>query len=278
MYNCAAFVIVFALCFAFVPDISSYGQSEPAQSPENSAQEAEPPSGKQAVSEKVENGGAMSLDGAALNQLLPVPENPNPVKGRQQKKTKAKNPKPKNNNPGSKQEEDQEQKTVIPRMTPVKWIYSITGTDSGGSVQKTSKPKAIKHGLSKQVHEHIWDNDMKRLICSCGHHICTSEARMNDIKYRQGVLCCPVIVWDEVRDVHPEPLPPPVIVNPQKDYNGHKIEWDAKHHRYRCSCGHEICTEGKRFYEKRHGKENCCPILVWTEGYGFSAKVSPSVD
>lgn len=231
-----------------------------------------------------ENLPSMSLDGTALNQLLPVPESPNPEKLEKTKKennkeNKAKSKISKDNNKKTpktipNENNSKENKTIIPRMTPVKWIYGITGT---GSDQKSSNPKASRHSSGKQEHEPVRDN-MNRLICSCGHSICTWEARMNDIKHSQGTLCCPVIVWDEARGVHPEPLPTPVIVNPQKDYNGHKIVWDAKQKRHICSCGHVICTEGKRFNEKRQGKGNCCPILVWTEGYDFSAKISPSSD
>ena len=231
-----------------------------------------------------ENLPSMSLDGTALNQLLPVPESPNPEKPEKTKKennkeNKAKSKISKDNNKKTpktipNENNSKENKTIIPRMTPVKWIYGITGT---GSDQKSSNPKASRHSSGKQEHEPVRDN-MNRLICSCGHSICTWEARMNDIKHRQGTLCCPVIVWDEARGVHPEPLPTPVIVNPQKDYNGHKIVWDAKQKRHICSCGHVICTEGKRFNEKRQGKGNCCPILVWTEGYDFSAKISPASD
>ena len=219
-----------------------------------------------------ENLPSMSLDGAALNQLLPVPESPapeKPAKSRPPEKTKNKHFPPKNNNPAPKKEEGQEQKTVIPKMTPVKWIYSITGKNS-------SHQKAIKN--SSCEHEQVWEHNTKNLMCKCGHSICTPEARMNDIKLRQGALCCPVIVWDEIRETHIDLLPPPVIVNPQKDYDGHKIVWDDKQKRYRCSCGHVICTEGKRFNEKRHGKGNCCPILVWTDGYDFSARISPTAD
>ena len=130
-----------------VAEMFVYGQTilnpYPPVQPSNNAKAQESQSSQ---NQGKENDLTLSLDGQALNLLLPdknkeeraKPENNKKPVPKEDKKPLSKG---KNKSKNTKKEKDEhekvqleENKTVIPRMAPVKWIYDITGDEKPGRI------------------------------------------------------------------------------------------------------------------------------------------------
>ena len=134
-----------------------YGQTilnayTPVQ-PANNTNTKESPSSQ---NEGKENDLTLSLDGQALNLLLPDSNKNERAQIDNSKKPlpkEDKNPVRKKKSKKNKKERDEhekalleENKTVIPKMSPVKWIYDITGDEKPGRVFFPSGGKSRKAG------------------------------------------------------------------------------------------------------------------------------------
>ena len=150
-----------------------------------------------------ENSNAMSLDGNALNKMIPVLEKTEPPKDEKRKET-PENPnkkpaKQKKENKSVKPQEmpqsEPDNKTVIPRMKSVKWIHNIIGGDDASPKRivfyPAKKKETNSHPAEKPKPDKPWHD-------GCGRPICVPDVWHEDSKAitQPGKRkCCQIYIY-----------------------------------------------------------------------------------
>ncbi|MCR4819856.1 MAG: elongator complex protein 4 [Elusimicrobiales bacterium] len=161
-------------------------------------------SGTNYISESNGSRTSISLDGEALNKMLPGPasikdQNKETNKKKAQNNNEKKLKINKKNVSSSKEgTNNTAYKTKIPKMKPVKGLKDLFNK------KDIDQNNAVTY--KNELHELIFSIEDNKIICKCKHHICTPEARLNNLKMGLDI-CCPVFVWNSARGFYADPLP-----------------------------------------------------------------------
>ena len=181
------------ISYCQVNDSGTYSKSEESIHNNNAeiAQNANP-----------ENLTSMSLDGAALNQMLPAKNDnskneKNNDKGRnhknKQKKTSKQNRK-KNPQKTKKDTNNGENTTIIPKMRKINWLYDITNENDAANNQKDNQSVFEQPPEKEKKHKkEPWHDE-------CGRPICTLSEWIKDksiIREHWRRSCCQIFIFED---------------------------------------------------------------------------------